>query len=64
VARVAGTGRSAASRLSTPHSPQPVRPAMLRRRSCSAAMRWFAIWSWTSMPRPPDSILRSSTSMS
>ena len=33
VERVAGTGRSAASRLSTPHRPQPVRPARVRRRS-------------------------------
>ena len=47
----AGTGRSTASTLSLPHTPQPVRPEMRRVRLSISAMQAVATVTCISIPR-------------
>ncbi|CAB3921367.1 hypothetical protein LMG3481_05388 [Achromobacter deleyi] len=44
------TGRSTSGSVSTPHRPQPVRPAMARRRDFSRASQALEISTCTTMP--------------
>ncbi len=55
-------GRTACSRLSIPHSPQPVGPASIRRRPASAAARPGASHRRTSTPRSVSTVSMARTS--